>query len=110
MSTKRTHPDQMPEPDALINYPDGSTGPAMFHYLASEDHEAYERVLQEHDFEVSGYHLSEDDPLFKIYDEDPKRLLMSWNPPVPVGWTMGGKHHTEDGPYVYFLKRKSVAN
>ena len=30
-------PDQMPAPDALIQYPDGSIGPAMFHYLDEDD-------------------------------------------------------------------------
>lgn len=110
MSTTGLHPDEMPAPEALVNYPDGSVGPAMFHYLASEDHEAYERVLQEHDFEVTGHHLSEDDPLFKLYEEDLKRLLIIWNPPIPLGWKLGGKHDTEDGPYVFFLKRKSATN
>jgi hypothetical protein len=107
-ATKRIHPDEMPPPDALINYPDGSTGTAMFHYLAAEDHEAFENVLREHGFDVKGYHMDDDHPLMAEYAEGSEKVIGKWDVKVPDGWALGGKHDTEDGPYVFFIRPKQA--
>lgn len=76
-ATKRIHPDEMPPPDALINYPDGSTGAAMFHYLAAEDGNAFENVVREHGFDIKGHHMDDDHPLMAEYSEGSERSQAS---------------------------------
>jgi hypothetical protein len=102
----RIHPDEMPAPDALINYSGGTVGPAMFHYAPTEEGKnVYAMIAKDHGFEISGDHMDDDHPLYQRYADGDDAALEAWEPDVPKGWQLGGKHDTEDGPYAFFLKK-----
>lgn len=104
--TTRIHPDEMPAPDALINYSGGAVGPAMFHYAVSEaSDEVYRGIAREHGFEIQGRHMPDTHPLYQEYADGSHLVIAKWEPDIPDGWQLGGKHDTEDGPYVYFLRK-----
>lgn len=100
----RIHPDEMPAPDALINYSEGVVAAAMFHYAPSEKgREVYEDIAREHGFEITGAVMRETHPLYEKYAEG-ENVLPQWDPEVPHGWQFAGKHDTEDGPYAVFIR------
>lgn len=104
--TTRIHPDEMPEPDALINYSGGEVGPAMFHYAPSEASAlTLDDIAREHGFRLKGRHMADDHPLMDEYQEGSDKVVWKWQPDVPDGWQLGGKCDTEDGPYAFFLQR-----
>lgn len=100
---KRIHPDELPAPDALVNYAAGMVGPVMFHY-ANEDCDDLEGIANSNGFQIKGYHMPEDHPLMEEYEEGSGEVIAKWDPEVPEGWQFGGKNDTEDGPYAFFLR------
>jgi hypothetical protein len=104
--TSRIHPDEMPLPDALINYSGGNVGPAMFHYTPTDCSElALVDIAREHGFKIKGQHMPADHPLFEKYVNGSGSVVKHWQPDVPEGWQFGGKCDTEDGPYAFFLQK-----
>lgn len=101
----RIHPDEMPAPDALINYHDGFVGAVMFHYAPDDcSDEVFRAIARTHGFEINGMHMRTDDPLYPEYESGSHLVVGKWEPDIPEGWQLGGKHDTEDGPYVIFLR------
>lgn len=106
MTVKRIHPDEMPAPDALINYSGGAVAPAMFHYAPTEAPDSVFRdIAREHGFEIKTRHMSAEDPLYEEYAQGSDKVIWKWQPEIPDGWQLGGKHDTEDGPCAYFLRQ-----
>lgn len=98
-------PNEMPKPEALIEYPGGMVGAAMFHFTPGEcSGDLYCAIAAEHGFQIEGVHMSEDHPLYPEYAEGSGEVVGKWEPNVPAGWQLGGKHDTDDGPYAYFLR------
>jgi hypothetical protein len=105
-NTHRIHPDEMPLPDALINYSGGDVGPAMFHYTPTDVSAlALDEIAREHGFKMKGEHMPEYHPLMEKYMNGSSTVIQHWQPDVPDGWQLGGKCDTEDGPYAFFLQR-----
>ena len=96
-----------PAPDLLIEYPDGSVMPLMFHF-AIEGHDLG-AIATEAGFETRWQDLDErDEPdLYADYFEHgADDVIGRWNVVAPDGWQLGGKWDTEDGPTACFLRRK----
>lgn len=97
--------EEMIAPDALICNGDGFIWPAMFHFLPAEcDADVFRETAREQGFEIDGHHMSDDDPLYPEYEAGSGDVIGKWQPEVPAGWQLGGKHDAEDGPYVFFLR------
>lgn len=106
MNNHRIHPDEMPVPDALINYSGGHVGPVMFHYTPTNVSAlALKDIATEHGFKMKGQHMADDHPLMDEYQKGSDKVVWKWQPDVPEGWQLGGKCDTEDGPYAFFLQR-----
>lgn len=98
--------EEMIAPDALICNGDGFVWPAMFHFLPEDATNGLaQTVARDHGFEISGHHMSDDDPLYPEYEAGSSEVVGKWQPEIPNGWQLGGKHDTEDGPYVFFLRK-----
>lgn len=96
--------DEMPKPDTLIEYPGGAVGAAMFHYTPAEcSPDLYCEIAAEHGFQIEGVTMSDEHSLYPEYAAGSGEVVGKWQPNVPAGWQLGGKHDTEDGPYAYFL-------
>lgn len=96
-----------PGADLLIEYPDGSVMPLMFHF-AIEGHDL-SVIAAEEGFETRWVGLDEqDDPdLYRDYFEGGAGDVVGrWAVVPPDGWQFGGKWDTEDGPIACFLRRK----
>lgn len=97
----------MPAPDLIVRYDDGTFAPAMFHYL----HEGVDirAIAREHNFELKHAFmedvLDEDDPLALRYEADSgdASIIRDWSPPEFEGWRIVGKYESEDGPIAIYL-------
>lgn len=99
---------EMPTPDAVIEYPNGHTGLAMFHYGMPEDTDAGV-VARENGFDSKFVTMEDDnEELYKQYTDDRAdhdALLTAWKPEVPEGWTLAETYDTEDGPVAMFVRK-----
>lgn len=103
--------EKMPSPDAVVRYHDGQSGPAMFHY--SHECADFKAIATEHGFDISMVFMSDDLPdnhalsLAYFHDGALEEVLGRWRPKPPVGegWSLCGKHDTEDGPVALFLRK-----
>jgi hypothetical protein len=98
-------PEDMPAPDALIDYGDGVIMPAMFHY--AETDADLSSVTLENGFEGCTISMEENAPdLFEEYSERGLNLsdFPNWRPIAPEGFTFAGCWDTEDGPHCFYLK------
>ncbi len=101
---------EMPAPDAVIEYPHGGIGLAMFHYGMPEDTDC-EQVARENGFESEFVYLENDSrpeavALLDEYenDGDGQEIANRWKPVVPDGWTYAGANDTEDGVIAMFVR------
>lgn len=100
-------PKDMPAPDALIQYDDGTICAAMFHFMASET--PFGPIADEHGFEVRYLSLADDvgeeHPVWTDYYEGGNRWMKEWHPTPPdEGWAFGGVADGEEGPCAIFLR------
>lgn len=105
----------MPAPDQLVRYEDGTIAPAMFHYSTEGcDPNA---IAQEAGFEIGYTSLENDengedawDAYERITEAAPdapaiEEVFDMWTPTPPDGgWKLVGKHDTEDGPMAVFVR------
>lgn len=101
-------PSNLPPPETLIEYPDGSVTPLMFHYASEAENS--KAVLDEQGFEARTLYLESDadnEALNKEYEDGAEDVIGRWHPKVPDGWMFGGKNDTEDGLVAWFLRRKA---
>lgn len=99
--------DSMPAPDDLVLYSEGC-GVVMFHYLTEgvcNTRREMETIAREHGFEIRETTMPNDHPLMKEYADGASGIPLRWEPEVPEGWKLGGKHDTEDGPFAYFIRK-----
>ena len=97
--------EDMPDPDTLVMYGCGMCGAAMFHYCCNEDDGTDpEDIARENGFDIQFHRLPDDHPLMPDYEEGASDVVERWEPDVPEGWTLGGKHDTEDGPTAFYIK------
>ena len=103
----RISSNDMPAPDQIVAYSDGSFAPAMFHFL----HEGIDvrDIARENGFVTSFLSfesvVDEDDPLARRYEDGDADVVKDWTPPDGTdGWTLSGKYDTEDGPVAIYLK------
>jgi len=103
-------PEDLPAPDTLITYADGSVGALMFHYLTEGMNAGHVATQEgfECQYKTMYDELREDDPIYRDYfDGDGNRWRKEWNPEPPAGWQLGAKYDTEDGPMAMFIRKKT---
>jgi hypothetical protein len=112
-------PNELPAPDALIEYPDGAFGPLMFHF-ALEGHDLMQ-IAREQGFELRTLSLDHDnreetaplrDRAERLFDDDAhmETLVADWTPPdLGDGWKIAAKWDTEDGPVAIYLRPQAKA-
>lgn len=99
-------PEDMPAPDALVQYADGIIMPAMFHYV--EDEVDLTPTAKANGFDMKIIAMEDNAPdLFEEYSERGLTLadFKDWRPAAPEGYAFGGCWDTENGPVCCFLKR-----
>lgn len=96
----------LPPPESLVQYEDGSVCALMFHYL-TEGMSTLD-VARDQGFEccfrTMEHDLGDEHPLVIDY-ENGGVAWSQWNPTPPVGWSLGAKMDTEDGPYAMFIRK-----
>lgn len=106
----RIKASEMPSPDAMIEYPNGRIGTAMFHYGMPEDTDA-RLVAAENGF-ASMFVTMEDEAdrpeveaLWLEYSKggDGEDIANRWQPEIPEGWKVAEKYDTEDGPVALLI-------
>lgn len=99
-------PEELPPPETLIEYEDGSCAALMFHYASEGDN--VRAIAFDHDFEVRLLAM-EDDPaaedLQEQYEAGAHDICKRWTPPVPDGWLLGAKTDSENGPTAWFIRK-----
>lgn len=107
-------PSDLPPPETLIEYPDGSIGPLMWHF-APEGSIDMHAIAEENGFDFTcrymAVELNADHELIARLEQgdDGDALLKAWRPLVvpPEGWALGGLYDTEDGPCACFIRPAS---
>ena len=101
-------PSDLPAPDTVIDYGNGSFGPVMFHYLHEDV--SWVTVAREEGFECRVLTLDEDyakqpdHPILQAYEEG-EDVLAQWDPSDQGdGWKLVLKADTEDGPLAIFVR------
>ncbi len=99
-------PDDMPEPDALVAYDDGSIAAAMFHYLP--DGISFRAVAMDNGFAFRTITMDVDLPpdheLLDAYEEGDERVLLQWQPSPPEGWSLAARIDSENGLMAAFIR------
>jgi hypothetical protein len=100
-------PDQLPAPETLVAYEDGSCAAVMFHYASVETDLG--AIADEHGFDMMFIAMDGDvsEELMERYLND-EATLADWQPTVPHGWVLGGKCDHEDGPFAMLLFPRDV--
>mgnify|MGYP001603933555 CR=1 FL=1 len=98
--------EKLPEPDAIVSYPDGSFGAIMFHYAAEGSTAKDVAATHGFDLKTVDMHvdLDDDDPIAVAYSQGSPDAVRQWQPPDLEGWRLVGKHDTEDGPTAFYIK------
>ncbi|MBY0561449.1 hypothetical protein [Hyphomicrobium sp.] len=99
---------ELPKPDDIVHYADGSFLPMMFHF-AGEGIDL-RAIALEQGFDLKGVSMEnvveDDDPIFIDYFEKGcSDVLLRWQPPQVAGWDLVGKFDAEDGPMALYLRR-----
>lgn len=99
----------MPAPDTLVDYGEGSFGPAMFHY-ATEGCSA-KNIAAENGFEITNLMLEdtaeEGSPAaLAVENGEPSSVMLPlWTPPdLGDGWKLSGRFDSDDGPVALYLR------
>lgn len=112
-------PDQLPAPTTLIEYPEGSFGPLMFHYAT--EGENLKALADEQGFELEALLLDDDvreetielrrrfDANFDDQTAHVETLVADWTPPARDGLTLVAKWDTEDGPIALYVRPTTAA-
>jgi len=98
--TTTIKPEDMPAPETLVSYANGSVMAAMFHYAAEGDD--LREISRENGLACLIAPLL-DAGLMQRY-EGGENILSKWRPDPPAGWMFGGVYDTEDGPCAIFLR------
>lgn len=104
-------PNDLPAPDAMIDYGKGQVGAAMFYYAA--EGQSYTDIARDAGFEAQYFSLDDDaspqaETLGDEYAGDDPTVLARWTPAIPDGWQLAAKHDTEDGPMAMFIRPSKV--
>lgn len=105
-------PEDLPAPETLVQYPDGSTLPVMFHYLDSDAD--LDAIAAENGFDFAILELEYDDSevaedLLERYGDGDNTVISEWNPEAPKGWFVAGKVHSDEGLVAFFLRGHAVS-
>lgn len=102
----------MPAPDTVIEYADGHTGLAMFHYAMPEDTNLA-LVADANGFDSKFAAMEDDDreeveALKAEYEAggDGMDIAQRWQPIVPEGWKLAERYDTEEGTMAMFIRAK----
>lgn len=100
-------PEELPAPDTLIDYGNGTFGPLMFHFATEDDKPSFIANNQGFDhmhiemFDV----MDDDDPLVIEYGEGSPNVIGKWTPPERDGWTLIGRNDSENGPVAHYIRK-----
>ncbi len=97
---------EMPAPETLIDYGDGSVAAAMLHYT---DEDARGDVIASANGFDSQFLLLEDHlDVAHLSDriDQGENVLPDWNPTPPDGWMLGAKYDSDSGPVAMFIRKR----
>ena len=110
--TKMLKPEELPAPDTVIDYGDGTFGPLMFHYATEADRLNF--IAREQGFDYKwvefGDVVPDYDELAVEYANGADDIISRWIPPVIEGWQLVGKNDSEYGPVAHYLRRSADWN
>jgi hypothetical protein len=102
-------PEDLPTPDTLVTYSDGSVSAVMFHYAPGGS--SLKDIADENGFEVAFLGLTEDlasdHPLVIDY-KNGADVIGEWQPTLPEGWQFGGKFDGDEGAFAIFIKKQEA--
>lgn len=100
----------VPAPDTLIEYNDGTFGPIMFHYVG--ECEDLEQIARENGFDCSAQWMEHDaaaQHLVERHFENGEQTVGEWQPAERDGWKLCAKHDTEEGPIAIYIRPRADA-
>jgi hypothetical protein len=102
-------PDQLPPPDTLYQYPDGSVVALMFHFMTEATDFAL--VAQAQGFDIATMRLDDDGAaagLATEYEAGSADVIGKWQPRRD-GYSLAAKFDTDDGPMAVFIKPRQCS-